>query len=296
MEAIENLFSPSTRDSFIKSRKSFSISSSASESEVSFESLLPDGFTKRRSLANFSPNQPEVRELAETYKQKVLDRYGQDVYEGFKVLAYLRSSLCLSYAKKEPLPTKKGRRILVLDLDETLVHSSLVPISNPNFIIELWINEKKHEVYVRLRPHLIHFLNKVCQMFNVYVFTASRKIYADKLLNLIDKSGGIRKRFYREHCVQIEGCYVKKLRNVIIDENDYDHALLVDNSPTAFLFDLEKGIPIKSWFGDSTDEELLNLLVFLERISTLEDCKNIIGKKFGILKILKFIEEYDNVI
>ena len=43
-----------------------------------------------------------------------------------------------------------------------------------------------YQVHVRLRPHLFDFLEKIKGKYEVIVFTASQKVYANELLNLID--------------------------------------------------------------------------------------------------------------
>lgn len=45
------------------------------------------------------------------------------------------------------------------------------------------------KLYVRKRPHLDHFLDEVSELFEVVVFTASHRAYADKLLDILDPDG-----------------------------------------------------------------------------------------------------------
>lgn len=58
-------------------------------------------------------------------------------------------------------PQDVHKKTLVLDLDETLVHSSFKPIPNPDYIIPVEIDGRLVDVYVLKRPWLDHFLNAV---------------------------------------------------------------------------------------------------------------------------------------
>jgi len=75
----------------------------------------------------------------------------------------------------------RGKKTLVLDLDETLVHSSFKPIPNPDYIIPVEIENKIVDVYVLKRPWLDHFMNAIAGRFEVVVFTASLKKYAGEM-------------------------------------------------------------------------------------------------------------------
>lgn len=58
-------------------------------------------------------------------------------------------------------PEDVHKKTLVLDLDETLVHSSFKPIPNPDYIIPVEIDGRLVDVYVLKRPWLDHFMNTV---------------------------------------------------------------------------------------------------------------------------------------
>ena len=75
---------------------------------------------------------------------------------------------------------------LVLDLDETLVHCTVEAIPDADLTFPVEFHGATYQVHVRLRPFLKNFLKKIQGNYEVIVFTASQKVYADELLNLID--------------------------------------------------------------------------------------------------------------
>ncbi|KAK9150829.1 hypothetical protein Syun_009138 [Stephania yunnanensis] len=180
-----------------------------------------------------------------------------------------------------PKETKKMKPItLVLDLDETLVHSTLDHCGEADFSFPVFYNMEEHIVYVKQRPHLKTFLERVAEMFEIVIFTASQSTYAEKLLDILDPEGNlISRRAYRESCIFSEGSYTKDLTVLGID---LAKVAIIDNSPQVFRLQVNNGIPIKSWFDDPSDCALISLLPFLETLVDADDVRPIIAEKFSV--------------
>jgi len=173
-----------------------------------------------------------------------------------------------------PAPdNKKGMKCLVLDLDETLVHSSFKPVDDCDFIIPVEIENITHKVYVSKRPGVDAFMKRVGEIYEVVVFTASLAKYADPVLDLLDIHKVVDWRLFRESCSPFKGSYVKDMGRM---GRDLKNIMIIDNSPHSFAFNPESAIPIESWFSDKNDIELTNLLPILEKIAspTVDDCRD----------------------
>ncbi|KAL8249594.1 hypothetical protein R6Q59_006462 [Mikania micrantha] len=190
---------------------------------------------------------------------------------------FIRNFLDLSQISSSCPKTKSIT--LALDLDETLVHSSLEQCDDADFTFSVVSCLKEHTVYVKQRPYLRTFLEKVSEMFHIVIFTASQSIYAKKLLDILDPDGKIfSNRAYRESCIFTNGGYTKDLTVLGVD---LAKVVIIDNSPQVFQLQVNNGIPIKSWFDDPSDCALISLLPFLETLVDAQDVRPIIAKRFG---------------
>ena len=74
-------------------------------------------------------------------------------------------------------------KTLVLDLDETLIHSSIDPTMPHQHTINMKVNDTEAkvfflqlifiQVYISFRPWVSQFLKEVSKIFEVVIFTAS---------------------------------------------------------------------------------------------------------------------------
>ena len=106
-------------------------------------------------------------------------------------------------------PPLKGRKCLILDLDETLVHSSFKILNQADFTIPVEIEGQYHNVYVIKRPGVDQFMKRVGELYEVVVFTASVSKYGDPLLDQLDIHHVVHHRLFRESCYNHQGNYVK---------------------------------------------------------------------------------------
>lgn len=166
-------------------------------------------------------------------------------------------------------------KVLVLDLDETLIHStsrsptwsaladksksgmavtaggSLLGLEGLGGVLGLrgQVGVRPHQVEVILdgrsiiyhvykRPHVETFLRQVAAWYHVVVFTASVQEYADPVIDWLDQGRGlISGRLFRESCTFRNGSYLKNLSNV---DADLSRICLVDNSPASYLINQGK--------------------------------------------------------
>ncbi|KAF2657257.1 NIF-domain-containing protein [Lophiostoma macrostomum CBS 122681] len=161
-------------------------------------------------------------------------------------------------------PEFKGKKCLVLDLDETLVHSSFKILHQADFTIPVEIEGQYHNVYVIKRPGVDAFMKRVGELYEVVVFTASVSKYGDPLLDQLDIHGVVHHRLFRESCYNHQGNYVKDLSQIGRDLKD---TIIIDNSPTSYIFHPQHAVPISSWFSDAHDNELLDLIPVLEDLA-----------------------------
>ena len=141
---------------------------------------------------------------------------------------------------------------------------------------------------INIRPFVQQCLESANEDFEVIVFTASHRCYADVVLDHLDPTGElIHHRLYRESCVVTEGIYIKDLR--ILQDRRLADIVIVDNAAYSFGYQVDNGIPIISWHNDKNDKELFNLIDYLKVLSKVDDIREVNRKTF---RLRSFYEDY----
>ncbi|KAF8529201.1 NIF-domain-containing protein [Hysterangium stoloniferum] len=187
-------------------------------------------------------------------------------------------------------------KTLVLDLDETLIHSTSRPLighgtggtgllglggrrnKGAGHMVEVVLGGRSTLYHVYKRPFVDYFLRKVSSWYTLVIFTASMQEYADPVIDWLDAGRGILgRRFFRESCTQLPtGSYTKDLSLV---EADLSRVCLVDNSPISYNVNQANGIPIEGWTHDMSDEALLDLLPVLDSLRFTSDVRRVLGMR-----------------
>jgi Dullard-like phosphatase family protein len=116
---------------------------------------------------------------------------------------------------------------------------------------------------------------KMSELYEIVIFTASLSQYANPLINRLDKNCRGYYQLYREHCTFFKNMYfVKDLSKLGRDLKD---VIIIDNSPSAYMFHPENAIAITSWYQSKIDRELARLIPLLTDLADVEDVRKHLG-------------------
>ena len=217
-----------------------------------------------------------------------VDEYRRQMIGALRLVKNLRKP---SMDKLEPmfidLPQRHShqKKILIFDLDETLVHGLKQDKWNTNVHkVSYYDSESDSVIYLRfkIRPYVVQCLKEAKKHFQVGVFTASKQWYADAILNYLDpKNELIDFRLYRDSCFLTHNDFlIKDLR--IIQNADLKDIIIVDNAIHSFAFQLDNGVPIYDYIKDDSDLELYHLIPYLNLLLECDDIREMNKKVFKI--------------
>ncbi|WVO12585.1 hypothetical protein L204_100190 [Cryptococcus depauperatus] len=197
------------------------------------------------------------------------------------------------------------QKTLILDLDETLIHSTSRPLNYPGrnsgdggilglslgslmgvgrkgkgreggHTVEVVVNGRSTMYHVYKRPYVDHFLKKVASWYTLVIFTASMPEYADPVIDWLDNGRNLfSKKLYRESChLQANGSYIKDLELV---EKDLGKVCFMDNSPISYSWNKANALPIEGWTSDPNDEALLHSIPVLDSLRFVNDVRSVLG-------------------
>ena len=210
-----------------------------------------------------------------------------------------------------------GKLCVVLDMDETLIHSIFASESDRGQFRQQELRKRLGEltkpepgdkfaplehfevvlsdgerVKTIKRPGVDAFLARLAGACELIVFTAAVPMYANPVLDRLEGDGPgtlFRHRLFRNACVQKGGFFLKDLSVI---GRDLRRTVLVDNNNVCFLPQPENGVPIESFYDDERDEELPKIASLLERLAKEDDVRPTLARDFGLKQRLKQYREH----
>lgn len=234
-------------------RKSIGTATPKSKSKKSYEKISREDSLDEESKNESQKMQPEFSNFnikANGGKKKNRKRLNENLpFFLFQPDSNVQNS---PRALLPPISSDK-EYTLVLDLDETLVHFQEQENGKNQFLI---------------RPYAQYFLKQMSKWYEIVIFTAALKDYADFILDRLDTHGWIKHRLYRRHTYLNGNVYQKDLSRL---GRNLSRTLIVDNNAENFQLQPDNGIYIKSWYDDPEDKALFQLAPLL------------IGKRFHLI-------------
>ena len=136
---------------------------------------------------------------------------------------------------------------LVLDMDETLLHAE-------------WVSDAAVRVYQR--PGVEKFLMDMSEVYDLVLYTAGTRPYAENVMKSVDPSNLVGQHLYRESCVtRSDGTFMKDLNRV--PSVELSRTLILDDTPENFSEQPMNVIPMRKFYDDPSDDVLQTITPFL---------------------------------
>lgn len=149
---------------------------------------------------------------------------------------------------------ESARPVLVLDLDDTLIHASLKPDSEDSFPVKIF----RRRFYINIRPGAIEALEKLSKVYELFIFTASRKEYAEPIIDRIAPFIPKENRLFNDSCETMSGYIVKDLTRL---QRPLNNTLLIDDMMGSGLKQPKNVVGVSPWLGERDDELMTSTLL-----------------------------------
>lgn len=126
----------------------------------------------------------------------------------------------------------------------------------------------------------------MAKLYEIVIFTASLSKYANPLINKLGIKRNIDFRLFRQHCTFHQGMYIKDMEWL---GRNLEDIIILDNSPISYLFQPDNGMPIKNWYDDRQDTELLDYIHILEKLATCDDVTKYLPQIHGFQNNIDFM-------
>lgn len=161
------------------------------------------------------------------------------------------------------------RKLLILDLDETLIYATEEKSEREaDFIIGRY--------FVYKRPFLESFLECCFENFDVAVWTAATKSYAEDILKtILMENQNLQFLWTRERCTftfdaeEREHFYSKRMHKICRRGYKLESVIVVDDSPKVWQSSYGNLVGVTKFEGNESDDELKSLAIYLIKLKSV---------------------------
>jgi RNA polymerase II subunit A small phosphatase-like protein len=179
--------------------------------------------------------------------------------------------------------TNTARKLLVLDLDHTLIYSSVIERSEVDFTFSL----DREVFWVKRRPYLTEFLTEMAQLYDLAVWSAASRPYIEVILKHILPEGVSLVRVYDGRRCTVKDItfgdtartVIKKLRKMWRGPYNRTNTLILDDTPVTYCQNYGNAIPIYRYYGSDTDTELLRVNQLLRDLVNVPNVR-VVNKRY----------------
>ena len=166
------------------------------------------------------------------------------------------------------------RKLLVLDLDETLVHARHDRLGHQeDFTVGPY--------FVYRRPHLDRFITEVAALFDLAVWTASGETYAAQVVAKIFPSGSLKFVWSSQRCTTVRdwttGNYITIKDLSKLKKNGYalESIIAIDDTPSKYARSYGNLVTVREFVGDTRDDELKFLAEYLRSLANVTNVRTL---------------------
>lgn len=167
------------------------------------------------------------------------------------------------------------KKLLILDLDETLIHATKEVKEFPH-------DFTYHPYYVYTRPYLTDFLESVSSTYHLAIWSSADDQYVNDIVNQIKPENinfefiwGRSRCTYRRDIDLDQFNWEKRLKKIKKFGFRLESTIIVDDTQEKCKDNYGNAIYINEFNGDPSDTELIKLKEYLIQLSDVENVRKI---------------------
>ena len=134
---------------------------------------------------------------------------------------------------------------------------------------------------------MYYALEKLSKKYEIIIYTASQPYYASAIVDYLDpEKKYIKYIISRDRClVTKNGFFIKDLR--LLKNRSLKNIVIIDDCSHSFCLQLDNGIPIIEYKGNSKDDELKYLVKYLLKCAETDDVREFNRTHLKLEELLK---------